>query len=1442
MWTQVGSSYLATTFGIDVANDAQTVDTRLAIRNGNVGIGTLTPAAKLQVNGDIRASLANVSQANLVAYNTSTGLFTYLSTSSFATTNIYNADGTLTGNRTVSLDTNNLTFDAEAADFIIQSDAAQDVIISNLTQDVAASSIIFYDKNTGKLTFEATSSISSLPAGSTTQIQYNNAGAFGADAGFVYSGSRVGIGTTTPGSILEVYQAASAVGVGNIVLNTPSTTGASRIGFKEAGSMVGQIAYSHDNNNLELLAYESGAGIVFYTTGTTERMRIVGSTGNVGIGTINPGALLQVGYQNPTTDALIRLGVSYAGDRTSRGGITWHDSAQTTGKIYTEYDGTMVSMVFGSLYNSGYNSNNLMIIRGNGNVGIGTITPVTKLDVRGYITSDVNSNAVEGGFYLGNSGHGLRRPGGASNDVYLYTTSGNVFIGAAGSTSQQITVLTGGNVGISTTTPSYKLHVDANTSALFRVSNGAPLTYFQSSYYGYASSYEVAQIGDWYGKSSSGVAVAIGIDPKLITGGSFFGNEIALPDFTEFITANAPSGSATDWNQNVLVISGSNVGIGTATPLSKLHVNGDIRASLANVSQANLVAYNTSTGLFTYLSTSSFATTNIYNADGTLTGNRTVSLDANSLTFVAEEADFTIQSGPEVSVNITSLPQENRPHLLFYDSGTGQLLFDETSSISSSPGGSDGQVQYNNGGVFGGASELFYNDSTGNVGIGTTGPLVGLDVRGTTIITNPSGNNYNENLRLPQNPTGYAVITLGGAIAANGSDANQWSLLRNPSNEFEIRRQDTVLALINPSGNLGIGTNPQTPFKLDVNGAGRFNYYIRLHDGNNPWDIGALFNYTNSDLFFSMNGSEKMRMNSNGQLCIGYSGANATGANSLIAAGNVGIGITTPSAKLDVNGDTFIRGTEYILQSVNNTTGYLYFDHSGTQVWKQGIFSDNTSTFSIGNGGGFTRLFNITNSGNVGIGTTSPGSKLVVIGGIGATGGEGYNTFGLGAWIGGDGTNGLLYMRSGASWVPGYIDASAIYLNAQSGGNVGISTTIPTSKLDVRGNIAIGATGYNGGVFAWSGASTDQNWGFVIQRTAATDDYNVRSQFYPEAGSARKLGFYDARNTAWLGYFDGSVNSNPNFIFNAGNVGIGVNTPQKKLEVITAASDFASVGVTGLGVGQWTGIHFGYRENNQNYRKSAIVFERTDLTANDAQGKVHILNGPQGGAGSATLADARLTIGESGNVGIGNTNPAAKLQVAGDIRASLSNVNQVNFVAYNSSTGLFTYAATSSITVGTATNADNVFINEDSTDADQPVLFAENTADYYPVRGNKAQLNFNPSTGTLTAVAYVESSALRFKENIVHLTGSLHQVEQLQGVSYNRIGQTRKEIGFIADEVVKILPELVKYQDGEVYGLSYNRVTAVLVEAVKELSDKVNQQEIFIQDLADRLKKLEDKG
>ncbi len=50
-----------------------------------------------------------------------------------------------------------------------------------------------------------------------------------------------------------------------------------------------------------------------------------------------------------------------------------------------------------------------------------------------------------------------------------------------------------------------------------------------------------------------------------------------------------------------------------------------------------------------------------------------------------------------------------------------------------------------------------------------------------------------------------------------------------------------------------------------------------------------------------------------------------------------------------------------------------------------------------------------------------------------------------------------------------------------------------------------------------------------------------------------------------------------------GNVGIGLNSPQKKLDVLSTVNDFVTVGANTIGVGQWSGIHFGYRENNSLY-------------------------------------------------------------------------------------------------------------------------------------------------------------------------------------------------------------------------------------------------------------------
>ena len=83
----------------------------------------------------------------------------------------------------------------------------------------------------------------------------------------------------------------------------------------------------------------------------------------------------------------------------------------------------------------------------------------------------------------------------------------------------------------------------------------------------------------------------------------------------------------------------------------------------------------------------------------------------------------------------------------------------------------------------------------------------------------------------------------------------------------------------------------------------------------------------------------------------------------------------------------------------------------------------------------------------------------------------------------------------------------------------------------------------------------------------------------------------------------------------------------------------------------------------------------------------------------------------------------------------------------------------------------------------------------------------------------------RLKDNIETLEDGLAKVEQLRGVTYTRDG--KENIGVIAQEVEKILPEIVLTADDEMgtKSVDYSRITAVLIEAVKELSARVKELE-----------------
>ena len=109
------------------------------------------------------------------------------------------------------------------------------------------------------------------------------------------------------------------------------------------------------------------------------------------------------------------------------------------------------------------------------------------------------------------------------------------------------------------------------------------------------------------------------------------------------------------------------------------------------------------------------------------------------------------------------------------------------------------------------------------------------------------------------------------------------------------------------------------------------------------------------------------------------------------------------------------------------------------------------------------------------------------------------------------------------------------------------------------------------------------------------------------------------------------------------------------------------------------------------------------------------------------------------------------------------------------------------------------------------------------------------SSGAIVASGDVTAySDVRIKENILNITDPLSKVLRLRGVSYNRtdIEDKSTKIGFIAQEVEKIVPEVVTYdKTSDRYGVSYGNITALLVEAIKEQQIKIDNLTIEVENL-----------
>ena len=242
----------------------------------------------------------------------------------------------------------------------------------------------------------------------------------------IKSDGKVGIGTTNPTETLHVYQ--SAVDNVNVLLEQGNTNSGNLIQFKQTttGSVTRTAYIGHGGDATGQLMIQNSGNIYLQTGGSTTALTIDAT-------------------QNSTFEGWVHLKDNKALYIGSANDLSlFHDATDCR----IRYNHTVGSLKFQKNDNS-----DVMVLDGNGNVGIGTTSPNNKLDVNGGIVCSPNTDGKDT-FEL--STHGANE--GRLRIKNVDTTT--IQIRAGGDT-----YFNGGNVGIGTTSPTVKLAVDGGTTS-----------------------------------------------------------------------------------------------------------------------------------------------------------------------------------------------------------------------------------------------------------------------------------------------------------------------------------------------------------------------------------------------------------------------------------------------------------------------------------------------------------------------------------------------------------------------------------------------------------------------------------------------------------------------------------------------------------------------------------------------------------------------------------------------------------------------------------------------------------------------------------------------------------------------------------------------------------------------------------------------------------------
>jgi len=408
----------------------------------------------------------------------------------------------------------------------------------------------------------------------------------------ITSTGNVGIGTSSPSIKLQVETSVNGSD-GIWVRNT--NTGSSAFGSINCVSGVGAInlrAYSaahaawpstsmiHSASAFTggMVLFQDGANPIQFWTNGLERFRVT-SAGNVGIGTTAPGGKLHVVGTSPSIFV----------DTSNTFALSVGAASATPNIVAIGTSGTGVPQIQG--YTNGFAATtNLAIQPNGGNLGIGTTSPGARLDVVGVFDA-LPARILRQATY----GEILRigRNGVSETASINYPADGVFAINTAG--SERMRINASGNVGIGTTSPSFKFNVvtDAiagrqNLAAIDRAASNF-VTFTNPQYSVDASMGLMLRV---FPQSDSRQGAGI-----IASGGALNGET----DLSLFVS----SGNASSVSYGALNIKGAsgNVGIGTTNPLLNLQINSTAGNNSTLAYSVNNVLtwynrHNASTGSF----------------------------------------------------------------------------------------------------------------------------------------------------------------------------------------------------------------------------------------------------------------------------------------------------------------------------------------------------------------------------------------------------------------------------------------------------------------------------------------------------------------------------------------------------------------------------------------------------------------------------------------------------------------------------------------------------------------------------------------------------------------------------------------------------------------------------------------------------------------------------